>query len=119
VECGGLNRFAPPPCHRFMCLKAWPIESGIIRRCGFVGIDVALSEEVCLCGGRLYDLIYTLKIYSVWDQSRLLAACGSHTQCGIRALSWLPMEDTLSVESEPSPGCLWKTDPFCCLQIKM
>jgi hypothetical protein len=26
--------------------------SGTIRRCGFVGIGVALSEEVCHCGHR-------------------------------------------------------------------
>ena len=27
--------------------------SGAIRRCGFVGVGMALLEEVCHCGGRL------------------------------------------------------------------
>ena len=29
--------------------------SGTIRRCGFVGVGVALLEEVCLCWGKLRD----------------------------------------------------------------
>jgi hypothetical protein len=28
-------------------------ENGTIRRCGLVGVDVALLEEVCHCGGGL------------------------------------------------------------------
>ena len=40
TPCGGLNRFGPH----------WPIGSGIIRRCGLIGVDVALLEEVCHCG---------------------------------------------------------------------
>jgi hypothetical protein len=28
-------------------------ESVIIRKCGLVGVDVALLENVCHCGGRL------------------------------------------------------------------
>ena len=32
---------------------AWPMESGNIRRCGFVGGGVVLLEEVCHCVDRL------------------------------------------------------------------
>ena len=32
---------------------AWPMGSGIIRRCGLVEIGVALLEEVCYHVGRL------------------------------------------------------------------
>jgi hypothetical protein len=32
---------------------AWPIESDTIRRCGLVGIGVALLKEVSHCGGGL------------------------------------------------------------------
>ena len=32
---------------------AWPIGSGSIWTCGFVGIGVALVQEVCHCVGRL------------------------------------------------------------------
>jgi hypothetical protein len=39
VESGGLNRF---DLYRFMCLNAWPMGSGIIRRCGIVGGSVSL-----------------------------------------------------------------------------
>jgi hypothetical protein len=31
-----------------MGLNAWPIGSGTISRCHFVGVGVALLEEVCL-----------------------------------------------------------------------
>jgi hypothetical protein len=37
--CGGLNKNVP---HRLMCLNAWPIGSGTIRRCGLVGGSVSL-----------------------------------------------------------------------------
>ena len=39
--------------HRLMCLNAWSIGSGTIRRCGLVGVVVALLEEVCHYGGGL------------------------------------------------------------------
>lgn len=29
------------------------IGSGTIRMCGFIGVDMSLSEEVCHCGGGL------------------------------------------------------------------
>ena len=32
--------------NRLMCLNAWSMGSGTIRRCGLVGVDVALLEEV-------------------------------------------------------------------------
>jgi hypothetical protein len=44
---------------------AWPIGSGTIRRCGLVAVGVVLLEEVCHCGGELWDLL-----------------CSSYTQCG-------------------------------------
>ena len=47
--CGGLNRYGP---YRLMCLGAWPMGSGSIRRCG-LGVGVALLEELCHCGGGL------------------------------------------------------------------
>ena len=47
LEGGGLNGYGP---HRLICLNAWPIRSGTIRRCGLVGVDVAL-EKLCHCGG--------------------------------------------------------------------
>jgi hypothetical protein len=37
--------------HRFMCLNVWLLGSGTIRRCGLVGVGVALLEEVCHCRG--------------------------------------------------------------------
>ena len=42
-----------PIAHRFMCLNAWSMGSGTIRRCGLVGVDAAFLEEVCHCGGGL------------------------------------------------------------------
>lgn len=42
--CGDLNRYGP---ERLICLNAWPIGSGAIRRCDLVGAGVAFLEEVC------------------------------------------------------------------------
>ena len=39
TSCGGLNMLGPG--------------SGIIRKCGLVGVGVALLEDVCHYGGRL------------------------------------------------------------------
>ena len=39
--CGSWNAIGPPNL----------TGSGTIRRCGFVGVGVALLEEVCHCGG--------------------------------------------------------------------
>lgn len=44
--CAGLNS------SKLMCLNAWPMRSGTIRRCDF-GVGTALLEELCHCGGRL------------------------------------------------------------------
>ena len=44
--------------HRLiMCLNAWPIGSGTIRRCDLVGAGMALLEEAHHCDGGLLDLI--------------------------------------------------------------
>ena len=32
---------------------AWPIGSGIARRCDLFGVGVAMLDEVCHCGGGL------------------------------------------------------------------
>ena len=40
---GSLNVFGP---HKF-------IENGSTRKCGMVGVDMALLEEVCHCGSGL------------------------------------------------------------------
>ena len=45
-DSGGLNRRGP---HRLICLNAWLIGSGPIRRCGLVGVDVAFLEAECHC----------------------------------------------------------------------
>ena len=42
VECDGLNRNGP---HR-LCLDAWPIASGTIRKYGLVGGSVSLWGKV-------------------------------------------------------------------------
>ena len=62
ILCGGLNRNGP---NRLMCLTAWPIGSGTIRRCGLVGVGVTLLQEVCHCGGGLWGLTYTQAMPSV------------------------------------------------------
>ena len=49
-DCGGLNRNGH---HRLMVLNAWPIGSGIIKRCGLVEAGVTLLDEGCQCGGEL------------------------------------------------------------------
>jgi hypothetical protein len=53
-HCGGLNRNGS---HRLMCLNAWPIERDTVRSYGLVGVDVALLEKVCHCGGSLWGLL--------------------------------------------------------------
>jgi hypothetical protein len=39
---GGLNRYSPYKLMCFMCLNAWPMGSGTIRRCGLFGGSVSL-----------------------------------------------------------------------------
>ena len=78
--CGGLNRFG---LHRLIYLSAWPIGSGTTRRCGSVGVGVALLEEVCHCGGGPWGLL-----------------CSSYTQCGSPLL--LPSHQDIEL-SAPSP----------------
>ena len=58
----------------FECLT---IDSGTIGKCGGVGVGVALSEEMCHCGG--------------WA---LRLQCPGSTQCGMRISSWLPTADS-------------------------
>jgi len=70
-----------------LCVSGWPIQSGTIRRCGQVGVGVALLKEVCHCGGEL-EVSYAQAISSgvhsflLWPEdqdgvilSALLAPC--------------------------------------------
>ena len=60
--CGGLNRF-----DRLMCLNAWPMRRGTIRRCGLVEVYVVLLGIVCHCIGGLWGLL-----------------CSGFAQCGVQ-----------------------------------
>jgi hypothetical protein len=46
-DCGSLNR---EESHRLIDLNVWSPVNGTIRKCGLVGVVVALLEEVCHCG---------------------------------------------------------------------
>ena len=48
--CGGLNRNSP---QRLMCLNAWLIGNGTIRRCSFVGISLDL---LCVTVGAGFEV---------------------------------------------------------------
>lgn len=54
--CGGLNRYGP---FRLMCLNAWPIRSGAIKRCGLI------KGSESLWGQALRS--YMLKLDLVWQ----------------------------------------------------
>jgi hypothetical protein len=58
-----------------LCFNAWLRGSGTIRRCGLVGVGVALLQEVCHDGRRaLRSYIFVQAKHS---DSLLLAALGS------------------------------------------
>jgi hypothetical protein len=42
--CGGLSRYSP---HRLLCLNAWPIGSGTIKKCCLVEVGVTFLGEMC------------------------------------------------------------------------
>lgn len=44
-------------------LNAWHIESSTIKRCGLVGVGVALWKEVCHCGGGLKLCYIRVEVY--------------------------------------------------------
>ena len=50
VICAYVNSY---DLHRLMCLNAWPMGSGTIRRCGLIGGGMTFLEEVCHCRGRV------------------------------------------------------------------
>jgi hypothetical protein len=58
-----------------ICLSAWPIGSVTNRKCGLVGVDVTLLEEVCHYGSGLGGLICSS--YAQCDSQSPSAACGS------------------------------------------
>ena len=68
LECSGLNGNYP---NRLMCLSAWTIGSGTVRRCGLLRVDVALLEEACHWG---WDFIMFKAGPAFFS---LLAACES------------------------------------------
>ena len=41
IVCAGVNRYGP---HRLLGLNAWPVGRDTTRRCGLVGVSVALLE---------------------------------------------------------------------------
>jgi hypothetical protein len=47
-----------------MCLNAWPIGSGTIRRCGLIGVGMVLLEEV-YHWRRGFEVLYMLKLHLV------------------------------------------------------
>ena len=57
VCCGGLNKNGP---QRLMCLNAWPIGSGTIRKCCLAGVGVALLEKVSLWRQALRSQVLSL-----------------------------------------------------------
>lgn len=58
-----------PPFHRLiMCLNAWPIVGGTIRRCDFVEVGVALLEAV-FYWEKGFSRLYTLKLNPGWRTS--------------------------------------------------
>jgi hypothetical protein len=71
---GDLNMLGPGSC--------------TIKRCGLLGVEVALLEEVCHCGGGLGDL---------------------SPSCLKTVSSWLPLDEDVELFTPPVP-CL----PRCC-----
>ena len=58
---GGLNRYGP---HRLMCVNAWPVGSGTIRRCGIAGVSVALLRTSVTVGVGL-EVFYMLRLLPI------------------------------------------------------
>ena len=72
LEYGGLNVVGP--CN----LKG----SGTLRRCGFVGVGVALLEKTCHCGGQFlrFPMLRTSPGISA-DFSRTMSVCTLPCSC--------------------------------------
>ena len=74
--CDALNRYGS---HRLLCLNAWPIGSGTIRRCGLVRgsvslLGVGLSSPML----KIYLMVHTVLSLLPVDQDELstpLAPC--------------------------------------------
>ena len=59
--CGSLNRYGP---HKLLCLKAWLIGSGTVRRCSLVGVGVALLGSASLWEAALRSPVLKLQTIS-------------------------------------------------------
>ena len=100
--CSGLNRFGP---HRLMCLNMLDPGSGTIRKYGLFGVGVVLLEEVCHCGGRLWDPP------SSCLENNLLVAF--RTRCRTLSSSSTISAWTLPCESAMFPALImnWTSEP--------
>lgn len=74
---GGLNRYGP---YKLICLNAWPLGSGTVRRCGLSGVSVALLENHVTLGVGFE--VSMLKVGPVWNSSPFLVACGRQSLSG-------------------------------------
>jgi hypothetical protein len=76
-QCGGLNR---NDLHRPMCLSAWPIGSGTLRRCSLVGGSRSL--------GMGFEVIYNQAMPRV-----------------AHSLLLLPMDQVVELSAPPAAPC--------------
>jgi hypothetical protein len=74
-----------------------PMGSGTIRKCGLVGIGVALLEEVCHCVGRFWGLL-VLKLHP--EQKAVP--------------SWLPLDQFIELSAPFPAPCLPSWCPASC-----
>jgi hypothetical protein len=87
VICAYVNSY---DLHRLMCLNAWPMGSGTIRRCGLIGGGVALlAKYVTVRQG--FEVIYMLKLWPVWITV---------------VSSWLPSEHDVGLSALSPVPCL-------------
>jgi hypothetical protein len=85
---GGLNKNGP---HRLRYLNAWIIRSGTIRRCGIVGVGVALLEEVQVTVGMGFEVSYA-QIWPMWH-SLLLQPMNQDTELSAPSTYHAPYHD--------------------------
>jgi hypothetical protein len=66
---------------RDSCLYAWPIESDTSRRCGFIGVGVALLEEVCHLEAGFESYVLKLRPVTQSSFSCLRSSCRAPLPC--------------------------------------